>query len=765
MIASAAAGFALIGGLAACAPTRIAIAPPTGSAANQQATAAAAQQEAPVSHPAAARKANRLAHETSPYLLQHAHNPVDWHPWGPEAFARATAEDKPIFLSIGYSACHWCHVMERESFESAAIAALMNEHFVCIKFDREERPDVDELYMKAVQALTRSGGWPMSVWLTPDLEPFFGGTYFPPEDRLGRAGFPHVLKELARLWKEDRSRVASSAKNLTDHLRELAARVGAVATDDPAAFLADPKLLPRAAEQLLRNFDDEHGGFGGAPKVPHPTDLQLLLRIGANHGGLKTPDPAVHTLRKMAAGGIHDQLAGGFHRYSVDERWLIPHFEKRLYDNALLANAYLDDWRGTGDEASAEVVRSTLDWALREMRSDGGGFCSSMDADSEGEEGKFFAWTPAELEAVLGAEEAAWIGPWFGVSPAGNFEHGKSVLWRPWELADFAKARGMEESRVVAGVAAARQKLLAARARRVAPGRDDKVLVDWNGLMISALARAGAALGEPRYVAAAAEAAAFIRRELWSNAAAGDPSVIPSQRRVDGRLLRSWRGGVAKHDANLGDVAFLIEGLLDLWEARFDPADLAFAIELADHSLDRFWDAEKGGFFFTAHDAEALLVRSKEAWDGATPSAPSVHSHNLLRLAALTGNDNYRSAAIRTIALYRATLEQHAPALTRMLAAVDFFQSDLAEVVLVGPEMESLAPFLAPLRRWGPSNPVVIAVTPATRAAAAKLTPLLEGRDAQVATAWVCRRGTCKLPVTTVAALVEELVSDGGDGG
>ncbi|MBM4014739.1 MAG: thioredoxin domain-containing protein [Planctomycetes bacterium] len=693
-------------------------------------------------HPPSARPANRLAHETSPYLLQHAHNPVDWYPWGPEAFARAKAEDKPIFLSIGYSACHWCHVMERESFESDTIASLMNEHFVCVKVDREERPDVDELYMKAVQALTRSGGWPMSVWLTPDLEPFFGGTYFPPEDRFGRAGFPHVLKELVRLWKEDRARVTNSAKGLTGHLRELAANVGAVATDDPAAFLADPKLLPRAAEQLLRNFDDEHGGFGGAPKFPHPMDLQLLLRIDARFGNPTARQAVVHSLRKMAGGGLNDQLAGGFHRYSVDERWLIPHFEKMLYDNALLANSYLDGWLATGEERFAEVVRATLDWVLREMASDGGGFCSSMDADSEGEEGKFFAWTPAELAAVLGAEEAAWIGPWFGVSPAGNFEHGKSVLWRPWETADFAKARGMDEARVVAGVAAAKQKLLAARAGRVAPGRDDKVLVDWNGLMISALARAGAAFGEPRYVAAAANAVAFIRRELW------DPATR--------KLLRSWKGGVAKHDANLGDVAFLIEGLLDLWEARFDPADLAFAIELADLSLERFWDAEKGGFFFTAHDAEALLVRSKEAWDGATPSAPSVHAHNLLRLAALTGNDKQRSAAARTIALYRATLEQHGPALTRMLAAVDFGQSDPAEVVLVGPDAASLAPFLAELRRGFAPNRVVIAVTPATRAATAGLTSLLEGRDATVATAWLCRGGVCRLPVTAPAALAQE---------
>ncbi|MSR45560.1 MAG: thioredoxin domain-containing protein [Planctomycetes bacterium] len=712
-----------------------------------------------------AKHKNRLANETSPYLLQHAHNPVDWYPWGAEAFARAKAEDKPIFLSIGYSACHWCHVMERESFENDAIAAQMNASFVCIKVDREERPDVDEIYMKAVQALTRSGGWPMSVFLTPDLKPFFGGTYFPPADAHGRAGFPRVLTELARLWKEDRPRALKSADGLTEHLREMAASVGAApsseadATEDAvspesraAAFVADLRLLPRASEQLLRNFDDEYGGFGGAPKFPHSMDLQLLLRIDARFGNPAARAAAVKSLQKMAEGGIHDQLGGGFHRYSVDERWAVPHFEKMLYDNALLASAYLDGWLAIGDAEFAVVARSTLDWALREMRSDGGGFCSSQDADSEGEEGKFFVWDPAELAEVLGVETAAWVGLFYGVTPSGNFEHRKTVLWRPWSVADFAKTRGMEASAVVAGLASARMKLLAARAQRIAPGRDDKVLCDWNGLLISALARCGAALGEPRYLAAAAEAAAFVRRELWSevrNDGAGG--------RSNGALKRSWKSGIAKHDANLGDFAFLIEGLLDLWEARFDPADLAWAKQLADLTLERFWDSERGGFFFTAHDTEALLIRSKEAWDGATPAAPSVHAMNLLRLAALTGDSTYRTAAERTIALYRRPLEQTPPALSRMLAAVDFAQSEPAEIVLVGPDRAALEPFLAVLRAGFAPNRVVAAATPDTRAMATRVTPLFDRRDAAIATAWACRAGTCRLPVTTPAALAEEL--------
>jgi len=751
---------------AACSPSygRIAVEPAAGAAPAATATPVPSPQESAMPRPEAERRANRLAHETSPYLLQHAHNPVDWHPWGPEAFAKAKAEDKPIFLSIGYSACHWCHVMERESFEDATIAAAMNADFVCIKVDREERPDVDEVYMKAVQALTRSGGWPMSVWLTPDLEPFFGGTYFPPEDRYGRAGFPRVLKELARLWKEDRPKVLESAKGLTEHLRAIAA--SAPEAGDPAAFVGDARLLPRAAEHLLRNFDDEWGGFGGAPKFPHSMDLQLLLRIDARFGNPAARDAAVKSLRKMADGGIHDQLGGGFHRYSVDEKWLVPHFEKMLYDNALLANAYLDGWQATGDAAFAQVARDTLEWALREMRSDGGGFCSSQDADSEGEEGKFFVWDPPQLDAVLGAETAAWIGPFFGVSAAGNFEHGKTVLWRPWAIADFARARSMDEAKVRAGIDEARAKLFAARAPRIAPGRDDKVLADWNGLLISALARCGARLGEPRYVAAAGEAAAFVRRELWSAADAGVPMREriaqvgePLRERSAHVLRRSWRGGVAKHVANLADHAFLIEGFLDLWEARFDPADLAFAIELAEATLAKFEDREQGGFFFTAHDAEALLVRSKEAWDGATPSAPSVHAMNLLRLAELTGDAKWRTAAHRTIANYRAPLEQSPPALSRMLAAVDFEQSAPAEIVLAGPDRASLEPFLAVVREGFAPNRVVIAVTPETRAAVAKLTPLLEGKETPRATAWVCRGGACKLPVATAEELRKELAA------
>ncbi len=694
----------------------------------------------------AAKHENRLAQETSPYLLQHAHNPVDWYPWGPEAFARAKAEDKPIFLSIGYSACHWCHVMEHESFEQEAIAALMNASFVCIKVDREERPDVDEVYMKAVQTLTQSGGWPMSVWLTPDLKPFFGGTYFPPADRYGRPGFPRVLNEMARLWKEDRPRVLRSADGLTDHLRELAAAVAAPAVGggEPGAFVDDPSLLPRAAELLLRGFDEENGGFGEAPKFPHSMDLQLLLRIDARFGQAPAREAAARSLEKMAGGGLHDQLAGGFHRYSVDERWAVPHFEKMLYDNALLAMAYLDGWLATGDAAHAQTVRTTLDWALREMHSPAGGFYSTQDADSEGEEGKYFVWDPAQFEAVLGAERAAWVAPFFGVGPGGNFEHGKTVLWRPWSVADFAKSRSMEPAAVSAGIDAARRELLAARAQRIAPNRDDKVLADWNGLMIAALARAGAAMGEPRWIDAATAAAAFVKRELWSDADGG-------------KLRRSFKDGRARHDGNLADYAFLIEGLLELWEARFDPADLAFAKRLADVTLEQFWDSEHGGFFFTAHDAEALLVRGKEAWDGATPSGPSVHVHNLLRLAELTGNESYRLAALRTLELYRSKLEQMPHALSRMLAAVDFAQSQPAEVVLLAPDRAALAPFLAVLRAGFAPNRVVIAATQETRAEVAKLTALLEGRDAKVATAWVCRAGTCKLPVTTAEGLAAEL--------
>ncbi len=733
-----------VGATACGASDRITV--PAARAAAQAppiATSSATAQSQEGRPPMAVHPSNHLASETSPYLLQHAHNPVDWYPWGPEAFARAKAEDKPLFLSVGYAACHWCHVMERESFENEAIAALMNASFICVKVDREERPDVDEIYMKAVQALTRSGGWPMSVWLTPDAKPFYGGTYFPPEDRYGRAGFPRVCQEMARVWKDERERVLRAADGLTEQIREISAPAPVAAGEANAELPAG--LLARAAERMLRAFDDENGGFGQAPKFPHSMDLSLLLRIDARLGHPAGRKAAEFTLQKMAAGGMYDQLGGAFHRYSVDDHWLVPHFEKMLYDNALLAGTYLDGWLATGDVALATIVREIGDWALREMQSPAGGFYATQDADSEGEEGRFFAWDPADLAAVLGADDAVWVGSWFGVTAAGNFEHGKSVLSRPQTIAELAKARGKAPEVVIAELAAARAKLLAARSQRVAPLRDDKMLADWNGLMIGALARAGFHLGEPRYLAAAAGAAECVRAKLWSADRGG-------------RLLRSFKDGRARHDGNLADYAFLAEGLLDLYQARFEPADLAFAKQLVDVTIARFWDEEGGGFWFTGEGHETLIARSKEAYDGATPSGPSVHVLNLLRLAELTGEEGYRKKALRTLKLYQPLLEQQPQAVSRMLAAVDFLESKPREIVLVGASMAALQPFLEVLRGGLDLNRVVLVVTPETRAALSALTPLIEGKTAtDRATAFVCRDGSCKLAVTTPDKFAEQL--------
>ena len=684
------------------------------------------------------RPANRLAKERSPYLLQHAHNPVDWYPWGSEAFERAKREQRPIFLSVGYSACHWCHVMESESFENAAIAALLNESFVCIKVDREERPDVDEIYMKAVQLMTRSGGWPMSVFLTPDGKPFYGGTYFPPEDRYGRPGFPRVLKEMARLWKDERERVVAQAGEVTTEIQ----RISVPAAAGGAAELPGD-VVAKAAAELVGNLDEEKGGFGGAPKFPRPMDLTLLLRAAARSNDEKARHAALFTLQKMAAGGIYDQVGGGFHRYSTDERWLVPHFEKMLYDNAQLASLYLDAWLLTGDEDDRRVVREILDYVLREMTAPEGGFYSTQDADSDGEEGKYFVWTTGELEATLGADTAAWVAPFFGASKTGNFEHGKNVLSRPWTIDDFAKSKSMKAEEIRSSIGVARCKLFGERDKRTKPARDDKVLADWNGLMISAFARAGFHLGEERYVAAAQKAAAFVKSQLMKG----------------GRLLRSWMSGEARQPANLADHALLAEGLLDLFETTGEPAHLAFARELIDATLAHFWDEKEGGFFTTAHDAELLITRSKEAYDGATPSGPSVVVNDLLRLAELTGDEALRERAVKTLALYRPLLAQHPLAVSRMVAALDFLQSEPREIVIAAPDEKAAAPLLEVVRRSYDPHRVVLLLTDANRAALEKLAPTVEGKAPikGKAAAYVCRHGACGLPATDPEALKRQL--------
>ena len=614
---------------------------------------------------------NALADSTSPYLLQHAENPVHWKPWTPAALERAHREDRPIFLSVGYSACHWCHVMAHESFENDSIAAILNEHFVNIKVDREERPDLDAVYMSAVQLLTGRGGWPMSVFLTPSLEPFFAGTYWPPEQRGGMPGFPQVLHAVIDAWRNRREQVTKQAGEITAALSQslvAAAAEGGLPTD---------VVLEQAAHSLGRMFDRHYGGFGAAPKFPHPMDLRLLLRTAQRSGRLDDLEMAAHSLSCMAAGGIHDHLGGGFARYSVDERWLVPHFEKMLYDNALLAVAYLEAFLATGREEFAAVVRATLDYLLRDMTEPTGGIWAAEDADSEGEEGKFYVWSPEEIAAVLGAKEAAVFCEAYDVTPAGNFE-GHSILNLPRPLADVARKHGRDPAALAEQMQSARAKLLAARGKRVRPGTDDKVLVAWNGLAIDALARAGAALGEPRYTQAATRAAGFLLADCR------DPQ---------GRLAHQWRKGKASGLAFAEDLACLAEGLVSLYEATFDERWIDEACALADLLLGTdesgplaaggFVDPDTGALFRTSPAHEQLLIRQHDMLDNATPSATGMAATVLVRLAVLTGRDRYRQAAERAIAAVAPLAKRSATAASQTLLALDLLLGPIKELVVV----------------------------------------------------------------------------------
>ncbi len=678
---------------------------------------------------------NRLARETSPYLLQHARNPVDWYPWGPEALARAKAEDKPIFLSVGYSACHWCHVMERECFEDEAIARLMNEHFVNVKVDREERPDVDEIYMKAVQALTGSGGWPMSVFLTPDLEPFYGGTYFPPRGLHGRPGFPQVLLGLSKAWKEDRANLAKRARTLAEHIAD-EGRAKAVGDVDPAVLDAS-----RAA--LVGQLDPRWGGFGDAPKFPHALDLRLLLRHAQRGGDATARHAAILSLQRMAEGGIHDHLGGGFHRYSVDEQWLVPHFEKMLYDNALLVPAYLEAWLVTGDARHADVARRACDWALREMRTAEGGFASSQDADSEGEEGKFFVWTLRELEDVLGKKVGNQAAAWFGVTAEGNFEHGNSVLWRHEPSEKVAQQLGMPLAELEGAMRTASARLLMERERRVKPGTDDKVLASWNGLFVSALAQAHQVLDEPRYLDAARAAANWI---------------LTGMRQPDGRLFATSRHGRAHLNAYLDDYAFTIQGLLDLYESDFDPRWIREALALDEVLRNRFEDQD-GGYYTTARDHEKLIARLKAPHDGALPSGNGVQALNLLRLAELTGRRDLADRAERTIRSMAGLVNRFPQAFSALLLAVDWLAVGPREIVLAGdPASPGMRAMLRAVRSTFAPQRVVALSAPG---ADLDLVPLLRDRPtgASGARAYVCRNWSCTNPIDDAATLRAELAT------
>ena len=664
---------------------------------------------------------NRLARETSPYLLQHAHNPVDWYPWGEEAFARARAEDKPVLLSVGYSACHWCHVMERESFENSAIAAIMNEGFVSVKVDREERPDVDHIYMQAVQSMTGHGGWPMTVFLAPDGTPFYGGTYFPPEDRHGLPGFPKLLAAIADAWRSRRAEVMQSG-------RQLAESLGQGDRLRRATTLLTDELLFTAFQGLSSQFDEEWGGLGGAPKFPQPMIWEFVLRFFKRTANPYAQRMVHTTLVRMARGGMYDQLGGGFARYSVDAHWMIPHFEKMLYDNAQLASLYLHAWLAFGDPECRRVCEETLDYLLRDMTDPAGGFYSAEDADSEGHEGKFYVWTPDEIRAVLGADADRALAYW-GVDRGPNFE-GKSNLYLAGEPDPEA-------------LAPLRRRLLEARAKRVRPGRDDKVLAGWNGLACRALAEAGRALGRSDYVAAAVRNAEFL---------------LDSMRR-DGRLLRTWKGGQARLKGYLEDYAMVAAALVDVYEATFERRWLDAARRLADDLVGLFWDDTLEGFYDTGHDHERLIVRPRNLFDNAVPSGTSVAIETLLRLAVLTGEATYESRAQAALRPVADLIGRYPSGFGRFLCALDFHLGPRVEVALVTPAGDGGAESLVAevFGRYLPNR--VVAGMAAGDAPAAAGIPLLESRIAVEgkATAYVCRNYACELPVTARAALARQL--------
>jgi uncharacterized protein YyaL (SSP411 family) len=652
---------------------------------------------------------NRLARETSPYLLQHRENPVDWYPWGSEALDRAREEDRPILLSVGYSACHWCHVMERESFEDEATAAYMNEHFVCVKVDREERPDVDAIYMEAVQAIGGHGGWPMTVFLDPEGVPFYGGTYFPPDESRGMPSLRMVMEAVVDAF-------AGKREEIRERAGETRARLGAIGLVEPQAEAPEAAQLEEAVARLLTAADSQNGGFGTAPKFPPASALELLLA----RGGAEERETVERTLDAMLAGGIYDQLGGGFARYSVDAVWLVPHFEKMLYDNALLARAYLHGWQALGHERYRRVCEETLDWMLAEMRGPEGGFYSALDADSEGEEGRFYVWTPAQIRAVLG-DGAEQIIEFYGVTEAGNFE-GANIL----HLAGGAGVPAPEN------LATARRALYEARAERVWPGLDDKRLASWNALAISALAEAGAVLGREDHLDAASSCAEFVLDALSDD---------------EGRLLRTYKDGDARLNAYLEDHAFLLEALLTLYEASFEPRWFERARALAETTIARFGDPERGGFFSTSSDHEQLIARRKEIGDHPIPSGNSAAAMGLLRLAALTGEREYERQAEGVFALFANAAFQHPESFAHLLRALDFHLAAVKEVAVIGDDLGELAAAVRSTLR----PHLVLAGGPE----GSEQPPLLSQRTAVGGrpAAYVCEHFSCKRPVTGAAEL------------
>jgi uncharacterized protein len=715
--------------------------------------------------PAIPARTNRLAREKSPYLLQHAHNPVDWYPWGEEAFAKARRENKPIFLSVGYSTCHWCHVMAHESFEDENTAAIMNREFVNIKVDREERPDVDRVYMTFVQATTGGGGWPMSVWLTPDLKPFVGGTYFPPEDRHGQPGFKKVLERIASAWKQDHEKVAGQGAKIVEALRE------AQAAEPGTAAKIDINILDSAYEQFSRSFDPREGGFGSAPKFPRPVTLNFLSRFYArdpsSESGKHALEMNLFTLRKMAAGGMHDHLGGGFHRYSVDRYWHVPHFEKMLYDQAQLAVAYLDAFQITQDRQFESIGRDVLDYVARDMTSKEGGFLSAEDADSpavaggadpghgKNIEGAFYVWTKTEIDAALG-DAADVFTFYYGVQSHGNAPEGsdpqdefrgKNILIERHTIAETANHFKKSEDQVRQSLARSSEKLFSIRAKRRRPHLDDKIIAAWNGLMISAYARAAQILDEPRYLESATRAANFVRGHLWDAAKK--------------TLYRSYRDGRGEVEGFADDYAFVVQGLLDLYEASFDVERLKFAIELQETQDRLFFDEKNGGYFSTTGKDKSVVLRMKDDNDSAEPAASSVAALNLLRLAQIRGEKQWQERAEKTIGAFHPTLSRFPSAMPQMLVAFDFSSSKPRQIVIAGkkdaPETKAL---LTEVHRHFLPRTILLLADGAEgqkylgeKLEAIRGMSMVEGKPA----AYVCENFTCKAPVTDSNQLAELL--------
>ncbi len=680
--------------------------------------------------------ANRLANETSPYLLQHKDNPVDWYPWGEEALKRARDEDKPVLLSVGYSACHWCHVMERESFEDDETARMMNEHFVNVKVDREERPDIDSIYMAAVQALTRHGGWPMTVFLTPDGAPFYGGTYFPPIPSRGMPSFQQLLLSVADAYENRREEVLQSAESVRDYLQASTAAVM------PEAESAGTELLDRAAGALLSQLDRRFGGFGGAPKFPQAMNLEVLLRHCHRTGERSALDGVELTCRQMANGGIYDQLGGGFSRYSVDGHWLVPHFEKMLYDNALLSRLYLETYQATGDAFYRRIAEETLDYVLRDMTSEEGGFYSAEDADSEGEEGKFYVWTPEELEAALDPDEANLAARYWDVTERGNFE-GSNILHvaRPPEA--VADEFGLSPEELWASIARIRAKLFAMREERVRPGRDEKVLAAWNGLMLRSFALAARVTGREDYREAAVKNATFIVEKL----------------KEDGRIHRSYKDGRARFNGYLEDYAMAADGLVALYEATFDTRWLVEADALLDAVSELFWDEEKRAFYDTPADHEELVTRPRDVYDNAAPSGTSVAAEVLLKLALFLDRADYRQRAEDVLEVLAGGMERVPGGFGRLLCALDFSASEPREVAVVGDQRAPDTRALLEVVYSGYLPNKIVAGRSPDDDEAGGLIPLLAQRSAREgkATAYVCVQYACQTPTTDPEELSRQL--------